>query len=78
RQEFARAGTDDQVVAALDSVPLLTQVLAHQDRNTRETAVNALADVGSPAARTAIENRLKVEPDAALKKSAQEVLARWK
>lgn len=138
RQEFARAGTDDQVVAVLDglardksmklrqragavgalgfyprpdtratlesiikdpaveeivrrpsmkayaaafgpdSVPLLTQMLEHQDRNTRETAVNALGDVGSPAARTAIEARLKIETDVTIKKTGQEVLTRWK
>lgn len=61
-----------------DAVPLLSKVLEHKDRNTREAALRTLADVKTPSARQAIEARSKVETDDALKKLAQETLARWK
>jgi hypothetical protein len=138
REEFLRAGTDDQVVAVLDEIardgaaklrhranaaaamshyprpdtrkalealinqdpldevlrrpsikayafafgadatPLVSKMLEHKDRNTREVALRSLADIKTPAARQAIETRLKVETDDALKKLGQETLARWK
>lgn len=61
-----------------EAVPLVSKMLEHPDRNTREAAVRALAAVGTPAARKAIEARVNVEPDAALKTLSQETLTRWK
>jgi HEAT repeat protein len=61
-----------------DAIPLVSKMLEHKDRNTREAALRSLADIKTPAARQAIETRLKVETDDALKKLGQETLARWK
>jgi len=62
----------------LDSVALVSKMLDHKDRSTRETALRALADVGGAPARQAVEARVKVESDESLKKIGQEALARWK
>ena len=138
REEFARAGSDDQVVAVLgslsrdgsaklrqragaaaalglyprpdtraaleqlvqdpateelvrrpsikayatafgpDAVPLVRTMLDRSDRSTRETAVRALAGIGSPAARQAVSDHLKVETDASLRQVTEDTLARWK
>lgn len=59
-----------------EAVPLLSKVLEFKDRNTREAALRALADVKTPAARQAIEVHSKIETDDALRKLAQETLAR--
>lgn len=61
-----------------ESVALVSKQLESANRSTRESALRALADVGTPPARQAIEARLKVEDDEALKKLGQETLARWK
>lgn len=61
-----------------DSVALVSKMLDHKDRSTRETALRALADVGGAPARQAVEARVKVESDESLKKIGQEALARWK
>ncbi len=60
-----------------DAVPLVAKMLDHQDRNTREAALRSLGYIKTPTARQAIEARLKVESDDALKKLGQETLARW-
>lgn len=65
------------VAFGADAVPLVAKMLDHKDRGTREAALRSLADIKTPAARQAIETRLKVEADDALKKLGQDTLARW-
>ncbi|MCS6899863.1 MAG: HEAT repeat domain-containing protein [Myxococcales bacterium] len=60
-----------------DAVPLISKMLDHKDRGTREAALRSLAHIRTPAARQAIEARLKIESDDALRKLGQETLARW-
>jgi hypothetical protein len=60
-----------------DAVPVASKLLAHTDRNTRESAVRALAEVGTPAARKAVEARLPVEQDTKLQEMTKTTLASW-
>jgi hypothetical protein len=60
-----------------DAVPVASKLLSHTDRNTRESAVRALASIGTPAARKAIELRQPAEQDTKLQETTKDTLVHW-
>jgi hypothetical protein len=57
-----------------DAVPLLSRWLADPDPHTRNVAARRLASMGSSAARSALQRRLAIEPDRAVRNTMEQGL----
>lgn len=58
------------------AVPVLTQLLAHPDLHTRDSAARALGAIAVPASKVALEARLSIEPEPSVKATLVAQLAK--